>query len=689
MKTPPFLMGAALLFWGWQTGLMVFGAIAAIFLESSRFVAWRWEFSNTGLNRVWDLCVFLFLGVTIYCYFSDQARSALFVLLEWSPMIFLPFMAAQAYGAQEKAGLHTFFWLLRKGKSRREDSDASSINVSHLYFGACILAASAGNVRHFSFYMGLCLLCGWASWFMRPGRASRILWGGLLAVACAAGYVGHVRLHQLHNFLEGRFSEWFSEFDRGPSLYESATAIGRIGDLKLSGRIVFRVVPEDSQRPPPLLRETAYNAFKQTFGDSKWYARGIRFESYQVRADAGRTVWKLLPEKQGDRWVTIFTRLKGNMNILALPRGSARIENLPALAVERNRLGAVGVVEAPGFVRFRVNYGEGASIDGPPDDDDLQIPEKEDPAIAQIAAELKLKSLRPREALKKVASFFEQRFTYSTYQAGDRSASWKKDTPIAAFLLRTRSGHCEYFATATVLLLRKAGIPARYATGYSVQELDRDGRMYVVRKRHAHAWTLAYVDDAWRDFDTTPPSWSAVEEKNASLWEPVYNVFSWLRHRFSSWFWLSNDAERRRPLVWLLIPLMVILAWRLFGRKQWARLKKTKAVAIAMPPQGSDSEFYLIERRMADQGLPRHSWETHTNWLRRLAMTRPDAISMALLHPILALHDRHRFDPQGLASRDRQALRDGAHQWLTRYGRELADRRASAGLRHDSTSHAG
>ena len=41
-------------------------------------------------------------------------------------------------------------------------------------------------------------------------------------------------------------------------------------------------------------------------------------------------------------------------------------------------------------------------------------------------------------------------------------------TPLADFLLRTRSGHCEYYATATVLLLRAAGIPARYAHANAV-----------------------------------------------------------------------------------------------------------------------------------------------------------------------------------------------------------------------------
>src|SRR5439155_1389676 len=76
---------------------------------------------------------------------------------------------------------------------------------------------------------------------------------------------------------------------------------------------------------------------------------------------------------------------------------------------------------------------------------------------------------------------------------------------------RGHSGHCEYFATATVLLLRAAGVPARYATGYSVQEWSRLERRYVVRARHAHSWALVWADGAWRDLDTTPPLWADEE----------------------------------------------------------------------------------------------------------------------------------------------------------------------------------
>ena len=37
VRPPPFLLGAALLFWGWQTDLIVAGVLMAIVLEGSRF----------------------------------------------------------------------------------------------------------------------------------------------------------------------------------------------------------------------------------------------------------------------------------------------------------------------------------------------------------------------------------------------------------------------------------------------------------------------------------------------------------------------------------------------------------------------------------------------------------------------------------------------------------------------------
>ena len=59
MNTPPLLLAAALLFWGWQAGFLWMGILLAALLESSRRIQARWEFAQTDLDRVWiELAVF-------------------------------------------------------------------------------------------------------------------------------------------------------------------------------------------------------------------------------------------------------------------------------------------------------------------------------------------------------------------------------------------------------------------------------------------------------------------------------------------------------------------------------------------------------------------------------------------------------------------------------------------------------
>ena len=41
MKPPPFLLGAALLFWGWQSDLLLVGGVLAVVFESARFIKAR------------------------------------------------------------------------------------------------------------------------------------------------------------------------------------------------------------------------------------------------------------------------------------------------------------------------------------------------------------------------------------------------------------------------------------------------------------------------------------------------------------------------------------------------------------------------------------------------------------------------------------------------------------------------
>ncbi len=76
------------------------------------------------------------------------------------------------------------------------------------------------------------------------------------------------------------------------------------------------------------------------------------------------------------------------------------------------------------------------------------------------------------------------------------------------FLTESDTGYCIHFATAATVLLRAAGIPARYVEGYMVQTGGQsDDGMYTVevQQRHAHAWVEYYVPNVgWVVLEATP-----------------------------------------------------------------------------------------------------------------------------------------------------------------------------------------
>lgn len=71
------------------------------------------------------------------------------------------------------------------------------------------------------------------------------------------------------------------------------------------------------------------------------------------------------------------------------------------------------------------------------------------------------------------------------------------------FLSNSRSGYCTHFATATVVLLRAAGIPAQYVTGYLVNA--QADRTVTVTAAQAHAWVEVFINGVgWVVLEPTP-----------------------------------------------------------------------------------------------------------------------------------------------------------------------------------------
>jgi len=77
--------------------------------------------------------------------------------------------------------------------------------------------------------------------------------------------------------------------------------------------------------------------------------------------------------------------------------------------------------------------------------------------------------------------------------------------PLDEFLFTRKTGYCEHYATAMVVMLRTVGIPARLVTGFLATEWNEYGGYFTVRQRDAHAWVEVYFPQSgWITMDPTP-----------------------------------------------------------------------------------------------------------------------------------------------------------------------------------------
>ena len=740
MQTPPFLLGVTLLFWGWQTDLLLFAAVMAAILEGARLVPFRWDFTPAEFNRMADTCTVMLLGMLFYLLMSQSLTDILFSLIQWLPFVFFPLLAGQCYSTRRQLDLRALFLALRKQPGHFQTS-AFTVNLTYPYVMLCLLAAGAANLRIQWFYPGLCLLSAWALWARRSPRYAAPVWAGLLLMAGLIGYGGQRELSRLQSSLEQNptLLRWFTGLQDDPDPYQSVTAIGDVGSVKLSNRVIFRVKAASGPQPPLLFRETSYD----TYQASKWHAAQAAFTNLAPEQDG--VTWKRQPtpaplasmgfsddvspkatnsppgrgrgglpgvrqalngknpplplpggefgssaaknpylsaptpppstslrqaqatalDGQIGR-VTVALALPNGKGMLKLPTGTFEIGRLPVGILAANQFGAVKVAEGPARVTYQAIFRPDNMLDSLPSERDLVIPPAEMPALRSLAAELALTSTAPDAILPKIQAFFQTHFTYSL----TLSRQTREITALADFLRNVRAGHCEYFATATVLLLRAAGIPARYAVGYAVDRLDQEEAWTLVRGRDAHAWTLVYLNGGWHDFDTTPASWRQIEEQAASPFEFISDL--WSRGLFALAEWRERQGGLGKSLGWLLIPLVLALAWKLRAKKRLKPAQPNAAPDIesrCMP--GADSDFYLIEQRLQAAGFARESWEPLSHWLQRV--TEQAAPAVQTLQLMLLLHYRYRFDPAGIAPAEKAALQAQVQAWLAQAETELAE----------------
>ncbi len=665
-QPPRLLLGASLLLWGGMREHPFIGLLLALVVEAAHWTQTRWAFGNTALQRAWQLSVALLLFTAVLIWLGGDLIDALPRAFGWLPVILLPLQFVQSYGIHRSISLTAFSHFLRK---KREHAVRYGLpfrevrfSFSHVYFLAVILAASLGReARGPVFYPAAILLILWA--VLHPLlRRPRIDLVGPFIVLPLAIYVG---LHgeRIIDKLTENYVRSSRRHVRGDYDREKRAAIGSLRDVKLSPDIRWRLIPVQGELPS-LLRVASYNHYRGTQwsalqpadiiagseGFSELDSYGLE-NPYRVTARADAEDFIDGEEASAEALPRCILRgaLEGGMELLPIPGNTASLIQ-PAQNLEINGLGTLRIDPRHPVADSLIVSGHGFTTARPPWENpieeiagspSLSVPEPERPALRALIDQLDLHDLGFEEKILRLREHFLRNFTYTKYDSAEIPLGHiRRARFISDFLTEQKKGHCEYFATAAVLLLREAGIPARYATGFALIEHDKEG-VALIRGNHAHAWALAWDErrGTWVDVDLTPPDWTKFETPRAPRWQPFLDRLRIFRDDFLVW----RTQPGNLALVIVLMSLPLAGGGWFIGKRLWTSRRNV----------GSDEGGRLIFQRPAsplerlEKAARRHLGHRPgsvplAQWLAPL---RDRLATPADLDRALHLHRQLRFDP--------------------------------------------
>jgi hypothetical protein len=228
---------------------------------------------------------------------------------------------------------------------------------------------------------------------------------------------------------------------------------------------------------------------------------------------------------------------------------------------------------------------------------------------------------------------------------------------IDDFLFSTQKGFCEHFASAFVVLMRAAGIPARVVTGFQGGTWNAAGGYLLVRNSDAHAWAEIWGPErGWVRVDPTAAVSPLRIELGAAAANdnPAWSQAAWLRAirdrlDLVNGLWtraiIRFDALRQKGMLTpfgvpeanpgdLLLALAAALAAILVLATVWAM--RDAAAPRADP---LDAAWQQLRRRLAHAGVEPRTSEGPLDLLSRTRAAIPasDAALSPLVQDYVAL----------------------------------------------------
>jgi hypothetical protein len=667
IQPPPRLLhGAALLFWGAMSGHPVLGLGIALLVEGANWIRFRWDFNSIACSRAWRISMALIIITGVLIWLDGNRYDALPKLMVWLPLLLVPLQFVQSYGLRDRMPLNSFsfFSHLHRERNRRLGLGDSVIhfNFGNPYFVVIVVGASLGtNAQQAAFLPGLVILGGWLVFSRVKSRPFALTM--LVLLAGLMGLGGQLGMQKLYRWTTDRnIPGGYASTD--PTV--SKTSIGSLGRIKQSPEMLWRLKPLKGAIPPRLLRLASYNNYKRILWKNE-----LPDDLAKTLDEAGSDFRNLrtLELEPGDPHYLMREDMTGTDLLKSLPsfriRGASRSGEpipLPGSAsslrrfefdeIEINPLGTVRISPKRYIIEGDVRWGDQIAPESPPwPEQDLAINKLEMETVQATARLLGLHSL-PTTASKvsRINQWFQDEFTYTRYLTIGR-ARMAKPTAISTFLTNSKRGHCEYFATAATLLLREAGVPARYCVGYAVMEKDADRNEYIIRGLHGHAWVRVWDEDRkmWTDFDPTPAGWLGLETggETKSMWL----ADGYQRFKEDFFLWRNRPANRIGATI-----VMWLLGGGVFafiGRRLW-RSKLVVGGNDTAAVNGARTPLHDLEKQVRRILGPRPPGTPYAVWLRGL---EESCVSSRELDEAIALHQRQRFDPAPPTAAEEDRLR--------------------------------
>jgi protein-glutamine gamma-glutamyltransferase len=333
--------------------------------------------------------------------------------------------------------------------------------------------------------------------------------------------------------------------------FSNTVRLGEIGRIQQSDEVVMRVQLEGDD--------------KGTFGGIRW--RGVALDTFDnknwsksktipsnsfIKSENGVFKIDTLRERRPVTEQTVYLEpldttvlfglsnpvaIQGNFQVLQKDAygGITSVRN----SFERISYKVLSDRWTPGIEALRADN----AIYSADDANYLQVPNRFNDRIGTLASQITKDKTNRYDKAKAIEQYLQTQFGYTLEQKAGG------EEPLADFLFNVREGHCEYFATAMVMMLRTQGVAARIVNGFQRGEYNETADMFVVKQKNAHSWVEVYFprEKAWVTFDPTPSAGQNLTENMAGVLGFARKYLDALEALWIQYF-VSYDNQEQRSL---------------------------------------------------------------------------------------------------------------------------------------------